>query len=121
MRHYFLWIAVFAISILAALPRACADDTIYTKVDENPVPLKTPPPRYPLSLKYERIEGLVAVAIVIDERGAVVSATVVKSSHKDFEEPAIEAVKTWKFRPGKKDGVPVKVRVTVPLRFKFEG
>ena len=120
MKRLFFSFAVLAFSILVVPQFARADDTIYSKVDESPVPIKTPPPRYPLSLKLQRIEGLVAVAIVIDERGSVISGTVVKSTHKDFEEPALDAVKGWKFRPGKKDGVAVKVRVTAPLRFKVE-
>ena len=120
MKRLLFCIAFVAFSILVIPQVAWADDTIYSKVDESPVPLKTPPPRYPLSLKLQRIEGLVAVAIVIDEHGSVINGTIVKSSHKDFEEPALEAVKGWKFRPGKKEGVAVKVRVTAPLRFKVE-
>ena len=97
-----------------------ADDTIYTKVDENPVPVKTPPPRYPDALKREGVSGVVAVTIVIDETGAVSSTAIAKSSHPDFERPALDAVAKWKFKPGKKDGAAVKVRVTLPLRFSVE-
>jgi periplasmic protein TonB len=97
-----------------------ADDTIYTKVDENPVPLKTPPPRYPESLKREGVSGVVAISIVIDETGAVTSSAVAKSSHPEFERPALDAVAKWKFKPAKKDGNVVKVRVTLPLRFSVE-
>ena len=106
---------------LAILPlQLRADDTIYTKVDENPVPVKTPPPRYPDTLKREGVSGVVAVTIVIDETGAVASTAVSKSSHPDFERPALDAVAKWKFKPGKKDGTAVKVRVTLPLRFSVE-
>jgi len=106
---------------LALLPlQLRADDTIYTKVDENPVPVKTPPPRYPDSLRREGVSGMVAVTIVIDEAGAVSSTAVSKSSHPDFERPALDAVAKWKFKPGKKDGAAVKVRVTLPLRFNVE-
>jgi len=97
-----------------------ADDTIYTKVDENPVPVKTPPPRYPDSLKREGVSGVVAVTIVIDETGSVSSTAVAKSSHPDFERPAMDAVSKWKFKPAKKDGTAVKVKVTLPLRFSVE-
>jgi protein TonB len=48
------------------------------------------------------------------------SSSVSKSSHPDFEKPALDAVKNWKFKPAKKDGNVVKVRVTVPLRFNVE-
>ena len=108
--------------LLAALGASVAfgDETIYTKVDENPVPIKTPPPRYPDSLKHDGIAGVVAVVIVIDERGGIMDCTVSKSTHPEFERPAIEAVKNWKFKPAKKDGVPVKVRVTIPLRFNID-
>lgn len=99
---------------------AKADDTVYTKVDENPVPVKTPPPRYPDSLKREGVSGVVAVTIVIDETGTVASTAVAKSSHPDFERPALDAVSKWKFKPAKKDGNPVKVKVTLPLRFSVE-
>jgi protein TonB len=94
-----------------------ADETIYTKVDENPIPLKTPPPRYPASLKSEGVSGVVAVVIVIDETGSVKASSISKSSNPEFEKPALEAVKNWKFKPAKKDGKSVKVQVVVPLRF----
>ncbi len=99
---------------------AQADETIYTKVDDNPVPIKTPPPKYPESLKREGVSGVVAVVIVIDEKGNIVASSIAKASNPDFEKPALEAVKNWKFKPAKKDGVPVKVRVTIPLRFNVE-
>jgi protein TonB len=107
--------------LLLCLPfRLAADDTIYTKVDVNPVPVKTPPPDYPESMKRQGVSGVVAVSIVIDETGTVISATVSKSSQPEFEAPAINAVKKWKFKPAQKDGAPVKMKVTVPIRFNLE-
>jgi protein TonB len=97
-----------------------ADDTIYTKVDVNPVPVKTPPPDYPYDLKRQGVSGVVAVATVIDETGVVTSCSVTKSSNAEFEEAAMAAVKRWKFKPAQKDGVPVKMKVTIPIRFNIE-
>ena len=115
------FLALFTFLAVVSLPvTSMADDTIYTKVDENPVPVKTPPPSYPDSLKREGVSGVVAVTIVIDETGAVASTAVAKSSHPDFERPALEAVGKWKFKPAKKDGNAVKVKVTLPLRFSVE-
>jgi len=108
-------------AVLTLLPyRLSADDTIYTKVDVNPVPVKTPPPEYPEEMRRLGVSGVVAVTIILDEKGAVTSASVVKSSRSEFEAPALAAVKKWTFKPGKKDGVPVKVRVTVPPRFDLD-
>lgn len=113
-------ILLFAAVILCMPLSTKADDTIYTKVDVNPVPVKTPPPEYPLTMKREGVSGVVAVSAVIDEKGIVISATVAKSSHSDFEDSAVAAVKKWKFKPAQKDGVPVKMKVTVPIRFNLE-
>lgn len=110
----------FLLGALSVSAKAQADETIYTKVDENPVPVKTPPPRYPDSLKREGISGVVAVVIVIDEKGGIINSSIAKSSHTEFERPALEAVRNWKFKPAKKDGNAVKVRVTIPLRFNVD-
>ena len=109
------WLLGCVSLVLATALRA--DDTVYTKVDENPVPVKTPPPVYPDDLKRNGVSGVVAVTLVIDEKGAVAASEIGKSSHPGFEQPALEAVRKWKFKPGKKDGAAVKVKVTMPLRF----
>jgi protein TonB len=95
-------------------------DGVYTKVDENPAPMKTVKPDYPTDLKRQGIAGLVALACVIDEKGDVTGIKVSKSSNSSFEAPAIAALQKWKFRPAKKDGKEVKVRVTIPFRFNVD-
>ncbi len=94
---------------------------IFQKVDEPPVPLKTPPPKYPDSLRRAGVSGVVAVAIVIDERGAVIDAIVSKSTNVGFEKPSLDALHAWKFKPARVAGEPVKVRVTVPMHFRVQG
>jgi len=112
---------LFLLVVLIGLPlRLAADDTVYTKVDVKPVPTKTPPPDYPYELKRQGIAGVVAVSVVIDESGDVISCTATKSSNVDFEAPALAAVKKWKFKPAQKDGAPVKMKVTIPIRFSIE-
>ncbi len=111
----FLVFAAFVAAIFTApfLVSAPAYDT-------TPVPVKTPPPVYPLSLKREGVSGVVAVSVVIDETGSVASASVAKSTHPDFDAPAIEAVKKWKFKPAQKDGEPAKCIVLIPIKFNLD-
>lgn len=108
--------------VTSAVPVIRAQDAngIYAKVDEPPVPVKTPPPKYPQELRREGINGVVAVVVVIDETGAVAEASVSKASHPAFEQPSLEAVKAWKFKAAKVGGNAVKVRVTIPLRFSTD-
>ena len=106
-----LWAApLFALSV--------AEITDITpKVDENPVPVRTTTPEYPKQLKADSVNGIVTVVVVVDESGSVLACEVAKSTHAGFNDSAIEAVKKWKFKPAVLAGKPVKVRVTIPVRF----
>ena len=86
-----------------------------TKFDKPPQPTKTPPPDVPSNLKGET--GMVAVVVIIDDKGSVVDVSVSKSSNPDFEKPSIEAIKKWKFKPAEVGGQAVKAKVTIPVRF----
>jgi protein TonB len=60
------------------------------------------------------------VLCTIDATGKVTEAEVQSSSRPEFEEPALEAVKQWTFKPATQDGIAVTSRATVPIRFEFE-
>jgi outer membrane biosynthesis protein TonB len=51
----------------------------------------------------------------------VLNPRVIKSLHPDFVQLAIEAVKLWKFEAVQGDGVPIKAKVAIPLRFSMAG
>jgi protein TonB len=87
---------------------------------EPPVPVRTVAPDYPSELRRDGISGVVMVSCTIDEQGNVVGLTIEKSSNAAFEQPAIAALKKWKFKPAKQDGAPVAVKVTIPMKFVFE-
>jgi protein TonB len=57
------------------------------------------------------------VAIVLDKKGDVVDAKVVKGLGHGLDENAILAVKEWKYKPAEKDGVPVAVKMDVQVDF----
>lgn len=100
---------------------ACADDgQVYTKVDEAPVPVKTPPPVVPSEFKKPGASGMVLVVVVIDETGAVATAEVAKASNDELREPSLNAVKGWRFKPAKLEGKNVRVRLTIPIRYSAD-
>ncbi len=116
------WVAVLATALLLAVPavRAAnvADITdVSPKVDEAPTPVKTVMPGYPDKLRKDGVSGIVSVVVVVDEQGEVAAAEVSKSTHDAFTEPALDAVRRWKFKPAVLAGKAVKVRLTIPLRF----
>lgn len=104
---YFLLLAFGAL-----LARAQDASGIHTRADEPPVPLRTVSPVAP-----EGQTGLVAVVVVIDEEGKVLSTAVSKSTNPQLDEPAATAIQGWTFKPAMKAGKPVKIKVTLPVRF----
>jgi protein TonB len=75
---------------------------------------------YPQIAKRAGIEGKVYVLAFIDENGNVANARVIKGIDGGCDEAALDAVKQTKFNPGKQDGKPVKVQVTIPIVFKLQ-
>jgi protein TonB len=88
-------------------------------VEELPEQIYAPPPTYPSALRRANIEGYVEVEYVVRADGTVDPATVtiVESSHRQFEQPAVNAVKQARFRPGRMRGKPVSVLIR--QRFNF--
>jgi TonB family protein len=76
--------------------------------------------KYPEEAKRNGIEGRVFIQAFIDETGNVADAKVIKGVGSGLDEAALEAVKQTKFIPGKQEGKPVKVQVTIPIVFKLQ-
>ena len=55
------------------------------------------------------------VEIVIDEKGDVVDATIIKSVNTSFDSIVVAAARRWKYRPALKDGVAVRYVKTLIL------
>jgi TonB family protein len=77
-------------------------------------------PEYPYSLRRSGFKGEVDVDFVVDKEGNVVHTDVFKSTHPDFEAPAVESVLKWKFKPGIKNGHPVYTHMRVPIYFTID-
>lgn len=103
-------ISAVLISLALAAPALAANR-------EPPVPVRTVAPDYPRDLRNQGISGVVMVRCTIDDQGNVAETTVSKSSNADFDKFALDAVKKWKFKPGKQDGNPISMTVTIPIKF----
>jgi len=77
-------------------------------------------PVFPPLAAQQRIEGSVDLSALIDENGRVAEVTVLRAKPKNvgFEPAATQSVRSRRYRPGTKDGVPVKVWVTIAIQFK---
>ena len=90
-----------------------------SQVDEKPKAVAQVPPVYPLGLRMDDGTGEVIMRFIIDAKGNVQDASVVRSTDPDFSAAALEAVKQWKYSPARKSGQPVNIAVQMPVVFNL--
>ncbi len=86
-------------------------------VDKKPSPLFQTKAIYPYALQQSKTKGSVVVEFIIDINGKVRNARATKSTHREFEQPAIDSLMRSSFNPGTIDGKPVPVRVRQTIQF----
>ena len=75
---------------------------------------------YPEMARKAGVEGTVLVQAVIDEKGNVVTTTVIKSlGNNGCDEAAQAAIKKVKWKPAMQRDKPVRVQIAIPVIFKL--
>ena len=111
--------AVLCCGIL--LPVASAQEKIY-KIGAD---VKAPKlvykvePKYTQEARDAKIEGAVALSVVITAQGVADQITVKKSLDPGLDDNAISAVSKWRFEPGTKGGQPVAVQAVIEVNFRL--
>lgn len=82
--------------------------------------IRQPKPVYPETLAKRLRQGNVVLIGRIDTAGKVQDPKLLTTSHPDFVEPALKAVRDWQFRPALRDGKPVQIAANIALRFRQE-
>lgn len=86
-------------------------------LDQQPVARVRQQPQYPFEMRRAGVTGEVTVDFIVDINGDVQNAYAIKSTQREFEQPAVQAVSKWKFKPGKKGGRNVNTHMQVPIVF----
>ncbi|MFO1449384.1 MAG: TonB family protein [Opitutaceae bacterium] len=76
------------------------------------------PPVYPPALEAAGVGGRAVVSFIVDSQGAVRAVLPGQSTHPEFEQAAVDAVKSWVFEAGIKGGRSVNTRMEVPVSFQ---
>ena len=82
--------------------------------------VKQPKPVYPETLSKAIAQGNVVLIARIDKNGAVQDAKAVWSTHEQFVEPTLTAVRGWTFKPATKDGKPVEIAANIVFPFRIK-
>lgn len=85
----------------------------------NPVPIYTPEPEFSDEARRAKYQGLCMISVVVDAHGYPQDARVVRHLGMGLDERALAAVRQYRFKPARKDGKPVAVRITVEVNFRL--
>ena len=107
------------IRALTAAENMQSDAFDVADLEKRPEAISQTTPAYPAELRKAKIEGSVTVVCILDEGGRVEEPRVENSSRPEFEKPALDAVRKWRFRPGVKDGQAVRTYIRIPMRFRM--
>ncbi len=90
------------------------------ELDDKPRAVFQSTPTYPPDLYRRKVEGSVELVFRVDTSGKVQEPKVVRSTDPAFERPALEAVRMWRFEPGRRAGEKVAFKMKVPILFRVK-
>jgi periplasmic protein TonB len=90
-----------------------------TSVDQQPILLNNPQPRYTEEARKNKIQGTVLVRVLIGSDGAVKRVVVVRPLPDGLDEQAIQAAYQLRFKPAMKSGQPVSFWKPVAIEFNL--
>jgi len=85
----------------------------------SPVLISKVEPEYSEEARRAKYSGIVQLSVVIDEHGIPTDIRVIAPLGLGLDEKAVQAVQHWRFRPGLRNGKPVKVQAAVVVTFRL--
>jgi protein TonB len=98
---------------------------IAKELDMQPSALQRPEPAYPPMAEEQGVSGRVVVRLHLESDGSVSKAEVVLVAPGGvfgelFKKATLDSLKTARFRPAQRDGLPVRAVVEIPVVFESE-
>ena len=81
----------------------------------------TPQPDYTEEARQAHREGVCVLSMIVGVDGKTSNIVVIKKVGLGLDEKAVEAVRTWRFEPGRRNGKPVLTHLTLSVQFKLFG
>jgi protein TonB len=82
-----------------------------------PRAIYAPEPEFSEEARIKKFQGEVTLLVTIGADGRPRNLTVVRSLGMGLDQKALDAVRTWRFDPAKKDGRPVAVQMNIIVNF----
>jgi len=78
-----------------------------------------PDPEFSEEARKAKFQGTVVLWVIVGADGRTHDIRVFRSLGMGLDENAIEAIRQWRFEPGRKDGIAVAVQVNVEVNFRL--
>lgn len=87
-------------------------DSMFSFIGKNVV--------YPHEARVEKIEGRVIISFIVEKDGSLSSINLLKGTHESLDAEGLRVVRSMPaWLPGRQDGKPVRVKITLPITFKL--
>lgn len=108
-------------AVVPAKAKTQAGDLVsLNEVDSPPIGLQKPSPQYTTLGRTRRQQGTVVMEVLVDETGRVADVRLVRGIEgSDLNQAAMDAARSWVYKPAEKDGVAVRVWRPEQVRFKL--
>jgi TonB family protein len=100
--------------------KKAAEHTLLPGGIRPPRVIYSPEPGYTEEASKAKFEGTCVLSLIVGTDGNARDIKVVRSLGKGLDEKAIDAIKTWKFEPGTKDGVAVATQIAIEVTFRLK-
>lgn len=110
------------VGVAVPAPPAMGGNTVFGvhQLETQPRIVHAPPPAYPRRAQQMKKEGVVKVRVVLDKEGKIVSSRLLPGDDVElFGAATLEAVKRWRFTPGKIGNRPVMCEVEIPVEYNL--
>ncbi len=104
-------------------PQRAASDPVHSAGESGlvmPRAISTPRPAYTREAMNAKIQGDVSLSVVVEKDGTVGEVKVARALDPALDAEAVRAARMWRFEPGRKDGKPVPVAVTLYMTFTLK-
>ncbi len=122
-----VWMAAVLLAFGGPLRTAQAGEKVPNAPPESastttpPVPLYNPQPPYSLAARKKKLEGTISMRVSIDAEGNVTEAQETsKPLGYGLDESALQTVRTWRFRPARRNGQPVAATLVLAVDFRLD-
>ena len=85
----------------------------------QPIAIFTPEAEFSDEARRQKYQGVCLISVIIDAQGNPQNPRVVQRLGMGLDEKALEAVRKYRFKPARKDGKAVAVRISVMVDFRL--